>query len=95
MNLFDRRIALLLTQLAFAVLLVNELFQLSAANDKLGAVIAQQQGNDVIVARINTQLDGLARGTQRLAQRGNPQASRIVDQLAQNGVRINGRADAR
>ncbi|MFW2852845.1 hypothetical protein ACM61V_13100 [Sphingomonas sp. TX0543] len=95
MNLFDRRIALLLTQLAFAVLLVNELVQLSSANDKLSAMIAQQGNNDAVVARINTQLDGLARGTQQLAQHGNPQAAKIVAQLAQNGVRIDAKANGR
>lgn len=95
MNLFDRRIALLLTQLAFAVLLVNELVQLSSANDKLSAVIAQQGNSDAIVARINTQLDQLARGTQQLAQRGNPQATKIVAQLAQNGVRIDAKVNGR
>lgn len=88
----DRRLALLLTQLALAVLLVNEIVQLSSANGKLSAALVGQKANDETVRRIDTQLDALARGTQRLAQAGNPQAAKIVDQLAQNGVRINDRA---
>ena len=87
----DRRLALLITQLALAVLLINEIVQLSAANGKLTTELNRQKTNDEVVKRIDTQLDALARGTQRLARAGNPQAAKIVDQLAQNGVRINDR----
>ena len=89
MNLFDRRLALLLTQLAFAVLLVNEIVQLVTANGKLSEVISRQAVNDATIKRIDQQLDALARGTQRLAQNGNLQAAAIVAQLGQNGVHIN------
>lgn len=85
----DRRFGLLLTQLALAVLLVNELVQLWQANGKLSQTIEQQAGNDDTVKRINTQLDSLARGTQRLAQSGNANAQKVVDQLAASGVQIN------
>ena len=87
----DRNLALLVTQLALALLLVNEIVQLSSANDKLTAMLDRQQANGGVIKRINAQLDSLARGTQALAQGGNPQAARIVDQLAQNGIRINNR----
>ncbi len=86
---FDRRFGLLLTQLALAMLLVNELVQLWQANGKLSQTIQQQASTDDTVKRINAQLDGLARGTQQLAQNGNANAQKIVDQLAANGVRIN------
>lgn len=89
MNFFDRRLALLLTQLAFVVLLVNEIVQLSAANGKLSDMIERQSANDAAIKRIDQQLDSLARGTQRLAQNGNPRAAAIIAQLAQNGVHIN------
>ena len=89
MTFFDRRLALLLTQLAFAVLLVNEIVQLATANAKLSDVIAHQSANDATIKRIDQQLDSLARGTQRLAQNGDPQAAAIIAQLGQNGVHIN------
>lgn len=89
--IFDRRLALLITQLAIALLLVNEIVQLSGANAKLNEAIDRQKPNEEMIRRIDTQLDALARGTARLAQGGNPQAQKIVDQLAQNGVRITDR----
>ncbi|WP_186728737.1 hypothetical protein [Sphingomonas panacisoli] len=68
---------------------MSELVQLWAANGKLSQAISQQAGNDETIKRINAQLDSLARGTQRLAQGGNANAQKIVDQLAANGVQIN------
>ena len=88
----DRLLArpgLVLTQIAFCIVLVASLVDVANAHAQLDATLKQQQTNDELVAKIDGQLDALARGTQQLAQQGNANAAKIVTALAQGGVHIN------
>ncbi len=54
---------------------------------------AQQQTVDN-AGKLRTSLDGLAADTQRLADRGNPNAALLVTELKKRGITINPQAGA-
>ncbi len=89
MNSLIARPGLVLTQVAFCIVLVASLVDAISAHAQLSATLQQQHASDELVGRIDAQLDALARGTQQLAQQGNANATKIVDALAQSGVHIN------
>lgn len=88
-------LGLLLTQLALCLVLIASAVDAVRAHGELTQTIARQQANAPLIGRVDAQLDALARGTQQLAQQGNPHAAQIVATLAQNGVRINARGAGR
>jgi hypothetical protein len=76
--------------LALGVLLAigYQTFNLVREHSQLQNARTLQQGPYEQARRMRTQLEGIARRTQELAQQGNPGASAIVEQLARRGVRI-------
>ena len=88
-------LGLILTQAALCLILIATGVDLFRAHGELTQALAHQQQNDALIARIDGQLDALARGTQTLAQGGNAHAAQIIATLAQNGVRINARPHGR
>lgn len=85
----DPRLGILLSQLALCIVLIASVVDAIRAHSQLSTALAQQRPNEELIAKIDSQLDALARGTQRLAQQGNPNASKIVATLEQSGVHIN------
>jgi len=79
----------LMTAAALCVVLGSNVAQLRTAHAALETVVAEQRVALAKAARVETQLDALAKGTQRLASAGNPGAAKIVAILQANGVRIN------
>lgn len=82
-------VALLLLTLAFtgwaafqSFLLAHEAYTLSGARDNQGAAVQNAE-------KLRQALDGLARDTAKLAERGNPNARLIVEELRKRGVTIN------
>lgn len=84
------RLGLVGSQLALCLVLGASVFDAFGAHEQLAATLTQQHRNDALIAKIDSQLDSLARGTQQLAQQGNPNAARIVASLSQSGIHING-----
>ena len=82
-------IGVILTTVALILVLGSNLRDLWAARDGLGTSIAQQEAALKANQTVETQLEKLAAGTQKLADQGNPNAQRIVGVLKQNGITIN------
>ena len=74
---------------ALILVLGSNVRDLWAARDGLAKSIAQQAAALKANQTVEAQLEKLAAGTQRLADRGNPNAQRIVGLLKQNGITIN------
>ena len=89
------RLGILLSQLALCIVLVGSAFDALRVHGELSQALVRQKQNDEVIAKIETQLDALARGTQQLAQRGNAHAAAVVAALEQNGIRINPQQPAR
>ncbi|MBS0479359.1 MAG: hypothetical protein JSR79_08680 [Proteobacteria bacterium] len=82
-------ICAILTALTLTLVLGSNLRDIWAAQDGLGKSIAQQEAALKANQTVETQLEKLAAGTQKLADQGNPNAQRIVGLLKQNGITIN------
>ena len=82
-------IPMLLLALAVLVLLVFQTTQLYRTQDSLQQVWEGQQAPLEEAQRLRTQLDGIAAGTARLADRGNVNAKRVVEELRKRGITIN------
>ncbi len=82
-------LAATLTAAALAIVLASNLFDQRRGALEMTAVLAGQskalEGN----AKIEAQLDALAKGINSLAKSGNANAQRIISTLKQNGVSIN------
>lgn len=78
-----------LTAIALIILLVANLVGLVRGRGELADARAGQEAMIAQGTKIESQLEGLARDTQALADSGNPNARKIVEILAQNGVNIN------
>ncbi|QXQ07485.1 hypothetical protein KX816_05520 [Sphingosinicellaceae bacterium] len=79
-----------LTATAVLLILASNLVQLRHGHVELQAELANQGTALASSARVERQLDALAKGTQQLARAGNPNAQRIVAILREKGVSING-----
>jgi hypothetical protein len=78
-----------LTALAFCILLISNLIDVSRAGSDMQKAREGQQAALVTGGKVESQLDALAGGTQSLAAAGNPNAQKIVAILRQNGININ------
>ena len=63
--------------------------QLMRERGMLKAILASQEAPVQEAAKLRTQLDSIARGTQELANQGNPNAKTIVAELQKRGITIN------
>ncbi len=81
-------ICAILTAMGLILVLGSNLSDLWAAREALGKSIAQQETALKANQTVETQLEKLAAGTQKLADQGNPNAQRIVGVLKQNGITI-------
>ena len=82
-------ISAILIAIALILVLGSNLRDLMRSQGELEKTIALQEVAIRNNTKVETQLDKLANGTQSLADRGNPNAQRIVALLVQNGVVIN------
>lgn len=85
-------IGFLCTATAVVLLLGSNLVDIGRFHDALTKAQTQQEANLATVTRAEAQLDSLAKGTQALAEAGNPNAQAILGVLRQNGVQINAAA---
>lgn len=82
-------IGILGTAAAVVLLLGSNLVDIGRFHEALTKAQVQQQINLETATRAETQLDALAKGTQALANAGNPNASAILGVLRQNGIQVN------
>lgn len=87
-------IGVLCTAAAVVLLLGSNLVDISRFYTALSDAQVQQQINLETATRAETQLDALAKGTQALADAGNPNARAILGVLRQNGIRVNAGASS-
>ena len=78
-----------LTAGALALVLASNVFDQRRAHEEMEKAVASQAKTLEGSAKIEAQLDALAKGVQGLAAAGNPNARGIIDVLAKNGVNIN------
>ena len=81
--------AMICTAGAVALVLVSNLIDIGRFHDSLVEARKQQVVGLDNTRRAEVQLDALAKGTQALADQGNPNARAILAVLRQNGVQIN------
>lgn len=81
----------LLTAAALCVVLGSNVAQQDHAHGSLERVVAGQRSALASAAKVEMQLDALAKGTQSLAHGGNANAEKIVAVLQANGISINNR----
>lgn len=81
-------LGVLLGLVALCILLIANLLQVVSTHNSLEQVIAQQKQGEPMIAKVDSQLDSLASGTQRLAAGGNANASKIIATLAENGIQV-------
>ena len=78
-----------LTAGALVIVLASNLLDQRRAHEAMEKAVESQAKALEGSAKIETQLDALAKGVQGLAASGNPNARAIIDLLAKNGVNIN------
>ena len=77
-----------LTAGALAIVLASNLFDQWSAHEALEKALESQAKALEGSAKIEAQIDALAKGVQALSASGNPNARAIVDVLAKNGIKI-------
>ena len=85
---------MLVTLITLTVWFGFQTYQLLQERKNLSVLAANQEPMVKNSQKMRAQLDALASGTSRLAQRGNPNAQQIVSALAQRGITINPNAAA-
>lgn len=80
------------TAAAVVIVLSSNLVDIGRFHDALGKTREQQQISLQAAAKVEIQLDALAKGTKALADNGNPNARAILGVLRQNGIQINATA---
>ena len=78
-----------LVVIAFVVWTGFQTSQLMRERGTLQAIRASQEAPVQEAARLRTQLDSIARGTQELANQGNQNAKTVVAELQKRGITIN------
>lgn len=81
--------AVCLVVVAFALWTGFQTTQLLREHGTLQAIRASQETAVQEAAKLRTQLDSIARGTQELANQGNQNAKTIVAELQKRGITIN------
>lgn len=81
-------LGVLLGLAALCILVGANLTQVVATRTGLQQVLKQQKEGEPTIAKVDSQLDALASGTQRLAVAGNANAARIIASLAENGIQV-------
>ena len=76
------------TAAAVVLVLVSNLLDIGRFHTSLLATQAQQTAGLATTGRAEAQLEALAKGTQALADAGNPNATSVLAVLRQNGVQI-------
>ncbi|MGI4880224.1 MAG: hypothetical protein ACRYG4_22370 [Janthinobacterium lividum] len=76
------------TAAAVVIILASNFVQLQQGHTELETVLANQANSFADGAKVDRQLDALAKGTQQLAQAGDPNAQRIVAILRAKGINI-------
>lgn len=79
---------MLLGLVALCILVGANLTQVVATRTSLQQVLKQQKEGEPTIAKVDSQLDALASGTQRLAVAGNANAAKIITSLAENGIQV-------
>lgn len=87
-------LGILCTAAAVVLVLGSNLVDISRFHTALTKAQVQQQISLEAATRAETQLDALAKGTQALAEAGNPNARAILGVLRQNGIQVNAGAGA-
>lgn len=82
-------IGILCTAAAVVLFLGSSLVDIGRFHTALSEAQVQQQINLETATRAEAQLDALAKGTQSLADAGNPNARAILGVLRQNGIQVN------
>jgi hypothetical protein len=78
-----------LVVIAFVVWTGFQTSQLMRERGTLKAILASQEAPVQEAAKLRTQLDSIAKGTQELANQGNQNAKTIVVELQKRGITIN------
>ena len=78
-----------LVLVAFVVWTGFQTSQLMRERVTLKAILTSQEAPVQEAAKLRTQLDSIARGTQELANQGNSNAKTIVAELQKRGITIN------
>ena len=81
-------IPILLLALAIVCVLAFQSIQLVHEKENLANLRTAQDEPFAEAQRLRTQLDGIAGDTAALAQRGNENARRVVEELAKRGINI-------
>lgn len=81
-------VPLLLTMIALLVWSGAQMLQLFSEHSTLKTILANQAAPFAASQKLRGQLDGIASGTQRLADQGNSNAKLVVDELRKRGITI-------
>lgn len=84
----QRNLATMLTALALCIVLISVAIDLNSAHANLQKSVETQKTALANAKKVETQLDALAKGVNKLAQGGNANARQIITVLQQNGVNI-------
>ena len=87
-------VPLLLLGLAVLAVLGWQTWSLSSERGALNTAFEAQQQTVDNAGKLRASLDGLAADTQRLADRGNPNAAQLVTELKKRGITIDPHAGA-
>ena len=82
-------IPILITLIAVIGWFGFQTYQLLQERENLSVLAFNQDSMHKTAQKLRAQLDGLASGTSKLAQKGNANAQQIVSALAQRGITIN------
>ena len=88
MNSHTPGLGVLFGLVALCILLGANLTQVISTHGSLQQVLQRQKDGEPTIAKIDSQLDALASGTQRLAADGNANAAKIIATLAENGIQV-------
>jgi len=80
---------ILITLIALILWFGFQTYHLAQERKNLSVLAANQETMHRNAQKMRAQLDGLASGTSKLAQQGNPNAQQIVTALASRGITIN------
>jgi urea transporter len=81
-------VPLMTMALALASWFGFQTYQLLQEKNKLNVLASSQEISHKNSEKMRAQFDGLATGTSKLAQQGNPVAQQIVSGLAQRGITV-------
>jgi hypothetical protein len=80
---------ILLLSLAVLAQLIFQVYQLHRERSALDALASNQQKPLEESQRMRTQLDGIAADTAKLAEQGNANAQKVIEELRKRGITVN------